>query len=153
MGTLTLRPEAWVHAVSTARAAEAEQGEDFDSLPESRRLALIHAQLSRQITLMFKRWRKSGHQFRYLVVLEMHISGVIHYHVLLHEVDADKPMRHRHLSTGWPLGFTKWKLADSGAAWYVAKYLTKTLLARVRASQGYGGEIPPKEQGDYKHKF
>lgn len=119
-----------------------KQGVDFETLPEMEQLALTHANISRQITLMFKRLRTSGNQFRYLVVLEQHQSGVIHYHVLLHEKDADKPLRHRQLSDAWPLGFAKWKLADAGSAWYVAKYLSKTILARVRASELYGGGNP-----------
>lgn len=146
MGTLTLRPEAWVHAVSTCRAAIANQGLDYDKLAETDRYALIHAQVSKQITLMIKRWRKKKLLLRYLVVLELHKSGVIHYHMLVHEIDADKPVRHRQLCDEWPLGFSKWKLADNSHPWYVAKYLTKSLLARVRASQRYGGELPSQRK-------
>lgn len=39
----------------------------------------------------------------------------------------------------WPYGYTTFKLAtNGGAAWYVCKYITKSLTCRVRASQRYG---------------
>lgn len=39
----------------------------------------------------------------------------------------------------WTLGHTKFQFAEGEkAAWYVCKYLTKTLDCRVRASQSYG---------------
>lgn len=41
--------------------------------------------------------------------------------------------------TQWTLGHTKFQFAESEkAAWYLCKYLTKTLDCRVRASQAYG---------------
>jgi len=43
------------------------------------------------------------------------------------------------LRTQWPFGFTTFELATSAsAAWYVCKYVSKSLASRVRASQGYG---------------
>lgn len=43
------------------------------------------------------------------------------------------------LRTQWTFGFTKFELATSSrAAWYVCKYISKSLDCRVRASQGYG---------------
>lgn len=48
------------------------------------------------------------------------------------------------LRRNWTLGHTKFQLAESPmSAAYVCKYLTKALAVRVRASQGYGLEVPP----------
>lgn len=151
-GTLTLRPEAYQHALSSCRAVEDRQGIDFDVLPEREQLALIHAHISRDITKMLKRIRAAtGLAIRYLCVLELHQSGVPHYHMLVHEYDAAKPLRYTALCNQWPLGFSRWKLAqDEREAMYACKYLTKSLLARVRASQRYGavktslGPRPPE---------
>ena len=139
--TLTLRPEAWLHAVNQCRAHEALQGVDFDALPQSEQLALTHARTGAEVTKMLKRIRKlvpSGY-LRYLVVLEITKAGVIHYHLLLHEVSEAFPVRHVQLAEQWRLGFSQWRLVkDARQASYVAKYLSKSLLARVRASEGYG---------------
>lgn len=140
MGTFTLRPEALFMAVSQCRAKQALQGVDYDGLPELERLALLHAQLGPELTKMFKRiWHLAPAPPRYLCVLELHKSGVPHYHALLHEQDADHPIRHAKLAQQWPWGFSKWKLVDETAkSTYVTAYLSKSLLARVRASEGYG---------------
>lgn len=90
------------------------------------------------------------------------LRGRPHYHVLLHELRAgalvlpDEWVLKKYqtksgwkdglfvtdsafLRKNWQLGFTKFQLAENArAASYLCKYLTKTLLVRVRASQGYG---------------
>ena len=99
---------------------------------------------------------------------------VPHWHVLFHETDAAKPLRYDldwkgswRRETGedgkmravpiarskdwrpfWPYGFWEAKLKPADQASYVCKYLSKDMLARVRASIGYGGgeltpQIPP----------
>lgn len=145
-GTLTLRPESWLHACNQCRAKEAAQGVDFDALPEAERLALIHARTGAEVTKMLKRIRTlvpTG-LVRFLVVLEVTKAGVIHYHLLVHELSEGSPIRHKQLSDQWKLGFAKWRLlGDPAEAGYVAKYLSKSLLARVRASEGYGGAERP----------
>lgn len=140
-GTLTLRPEAWLEAVNQCRLKEIRQGVDFDSLPRNERLALIHARTGKEVTKMLKRIRKCcpAHTLRHLVVLELTKAEVIHYHLLIHEVSDLYPVRHAQLAQQWALGFSKWKLVKSPAQGaYVAKYLSKSLLARVRASKDYG---------------
>ena len=49
-------------------------------------------------------------------------------------------MTKRILEDAWKLGFTSFKLVEpaSSTASYVTKYLTKSALARVRASVHYG---------------
>ena len=142
MGTLTLRPEAWYNAISQCRAKEALQGVDFDGLKQSEQLALIHARTGAEVTKMLKRIRTlvPAGLVRFLVVLEITQAGVIHYHLLVHEVSFSHPIRHAQLADQWKLGFSKWKLVnDAKQAAYICKYLAKSLLARVRASEGYGG--------------
>lgn len=47
----------------------------------------------------------------------------------------------------WTMGFTKFQFAETAqAASYLCKYLSKTLDARVRASQGYGNGGRPVDQ-------
>jgi hypothetical protein len=80
----------------------------------------------------------------YLLVAEAHKSGLPHYHLLISEHEESRPVRARHLKSQWRLGFSDVKLVaqdDEGrSAAYVAKYLAKSALARVRASVGYGHE-------------
>lgn len=103
-----------------------------------------HAAVSRELTLALKRIRKrkGRNAFRYFLVCEKHQSGLPHYHMLLHELAAT--VRKSELNEFWPWGFSQWRLVTAGGerrgARYVAKYLSKDASARVRASQGYGGE-------------
>ena len=64
--------------------------------------------------------------------------------MLIHEKDPTKPLRHAQLKDCWRVGFTNFKLVKETperplerAAFYVTKYLSKSSLARVRASMGY----------------
>ena len=71
-----------------------------------------------------------------LQVVEAHKSGLPHVHLLVHDKGDTT---YRRLTDTWPLGFAHAKLVEGTAASrYVAKYLAKSALARVRASQGYG---------------
>lgn len=101
------------------------------------------AELLREVQLYIKRLRKKA-RFRYLVVVEAHESGLPHVHFLLHETH-DAPVRHAALKAQWPHGFIDAKLvepSDTRAAAYVSKYLSKSVLARVRASERYGEGFP-----------
>src|SRR5205814_1472707 len=81
----------------------------------------------------------SAARFRYLLIAEAHKSGVPHFHMLLHEPDVANTVRHATLRDQWRYGFTNFKLvSDPRAAGYIAKYLAKDALARVRASKDYG---------------
>lgn len=99
--------------------------------------------VQREVTLYLKRLReKAGVGFRYVSVVERHKDGYPHVHLLLHE--KTEPIRHRDISSAWHCGFSNAKLVEdlTGAARYVAKYLTKSAIARVRASIDYG--TPPE---------
>lgn len=132
--TLTLDGKARTVLLFRGRLALQRRGwarKDFDEIGDSRVLA--RAMLS-EWTLMAKRLRKAGHQFRYLAVVEHHKDGFPHMHVLVHCAES---LTYRALCGEWPHGFTNAKLADVDAARYVAKYVTKD-LSRLRASLGYG---------------
>jgi hypothetical protein len=113
--------------------------------------------LARRVTLYIKRLRKnSGAKgLRYWCVLERgSLHGRLHFHVLLHEPDALNGTLKRTIKDAWPHGFSDAKLVkdamgfpvgrscggttSKGMSWYMAKYLAKGLLGRVRASNHYG---------------
>lgn len=141
--TLTLNPAEQFKAISKARQRLADNGLDFEGLDKADRFAEIHRQSGPLVTAWLKRVRKnSGATLRYLCVVEPHKSGLPHYHLLIHEM-GDTPVRHKVLAQAWPHGFTMFKLVeDKRVAWYVCKYLSKDLSARVRASIGYGALAP-----------
>lgn len=138
--TFTLAPD-W-HLVMRMRASVRlrEGGTDFESLPLADQLYELSAEYRREVTLYLKRLRKqTGAILRYLLVQEQHKSGLPHFHALIHEVNPDLPLRHAALTSQWKLGYTKFKLCEGvKTAWYVAKYLSKAVDNRVRASIGYG---------------
>lgn len=139
-GTLTVRPEIHHHALSQARATSARKGTDFDTLSESEKFRTVAAQHSKELTRWLKRVRKnSGADMRYLLVTEAHKSGLPHWHILVHQRSLT-PITYRHLTSTYDRGFVKFNLVDGDekTAWYCCKYLTKSSLARVRASLQYG---------------
>lgn len=137
-GTLTLNPQAHFRALTAARAAAHRKGDDFDRMPSDKQFALRCREVGKELTLYLKRVRKAAGPFRYCLVFERHKNGLPHVHMLVHEQAA--PIRHRTLVDKWRLGFTNFKLVSEGAkaAAYVSKYLAKSAIARVRASEGYG---------------
>lgn len=138
-GTLTLRQEEHFLALLRARKRATDRGVDWGTLSEEEKFVRHVNVISPEITKWLKRVRKqSGSSLRYLICSEAHKSGYPHYHLLIHE-RGPIPVRHAVLAAQWSLGYTNFKLADSTAANYVTKYLTKGLnLARIRASVGYG---------------
>lgn len=139
--TLTLAPAAHWMLECRASARLTESGVDLRKLPAAERFAEVVKEYAEELTRFMKRVRKnSGARLRYLLVAEPHKSGRPHFHALIHELGTDVPIRHAVLRSAWNLGFTKFKLVerDVKACWYVAKYLSKTVAARVRASLGYG---------------
>jgi hypothetical protein len=86
--------------------------------------------------------------FKYCLVAEAHKSGLPHYHLLISESDDAKPLRARHIKGSWRSGFSDVKLVAqedrARTVGYVCKYLSKSALARVRASVGYGHGSDPE---------
>lgn len=141
-GTLTLSPEEHFRALSVARHKIAQQGIDFDTLEGEDQFLLRHSAIGPELTKYIKRVRKeSGARLRYLLVAERHVSGLPHYHMLVHEAPLHGIVSHRTLSTQWHMGFERWRLVPPESpkkAGYLCKYLSKSMSARVRASQRYG---------------
>lgn len=138
--TLTLRPEEHYKAGCKAAVRLKARGVVFEDLPAHEQLRERHREVGIEITKYLKRVRKtSGSRFRYCIVMEAHKSGLPHYHLLLHEIAGELPIRHKVLSGHWALGYNQIKLVrDTLTAKYVCKYLAKSNLARVRASIAYG---------------
>lgn len=138
-GTLTLSPQEQM--VNTMRARQLNPS--FGSESEEARFKMLVAAAGPLVTKYLKRVRKeAGTRFRYMVVAERHKSGLPHFHILVHEMSLDGPVRKETLRSQWQHGFSRWKLADRWSARYVCKYLAKEAGARVRASRFYGdGEV------------
>lgn len=143
-GSLTYKPQEHVRMLAHLRHTSAS---DFDALASAEQFRLLAQVSGADLTLWLKRVRKiSRAPLRYLAVAERHKSGMVHWHLLVHELDAAKPVRHALLKGQWASrhGYCDWKLVDdtsTGSARYVAKYLGKSIEARVRASLDYG--TPP----------
>lgn len=89
------------------------------------------------VSKFFKRLRKSGFEFRYVCVPELHRDGFPHWHGLVHDLRGD--LLWKDLSNRWTSGFSVCKLVkDEKAIRYVTKYLSKAMHGRVRASLRYG---------------
>ena len=138
--TFTLAADHHYAFLAKAIDRQRKKGVVWEQMTLAEQLVARHEVVQTELTKWFKRLRKAGHSFRYLLVMEAHKSGLPHYHVLLHEIG--EPIRYADLEkAGWAYGFTHFKLADLRSAYYVAKYLSKSTAARVRASVGYGN--PP----------
>lgn len=142
-GTLTLEPGEQFRALCLARDKLAAQGVDFDTLSAHEQFVARHRAIGPELTRYIKRLRKNSKaRLRYLLVAEAHKSGDPHYHMLVHESPDGGTISHRILSDAWNVGFERWRLSDPlkpHSSAYLCKYLSKSLSARVRASQGYGG--------------
>lgn len=146
LGSMTLTSEHHFKIMCVASSRLAKSGVSWDSLSEAEQRRERHTEISKEITRWLKRVReRSNARLRLLVVMEPHKSGLPHYHCLIHE--GATPVTKRVMQKAWHLGFTNFKLVETSgpdharAAWYVAKYLTKTNEARVRASVRYGDPL------------
>ena len=123
-------------------------GNDKRGFPQVARIA------NRCVTLWLKRLRKQGSAFRYCVVMEPHLSGVPHLHGIFHEIDPGQRLTERKLRGSWSEnGFLRANLINleegvGRSSAYLSKYLTKVMLARVRASKQYGRPVAPVPTGD-----
>lgn len=143
-GTLTVNPAQRFLIVSGARQLAAERAVQYDHLDDAGKFEYQSKVAGKELTKWIKRVRaNSGATLRYCLVSERHKSGDPHWHVLCHEVKEDQRVSWRELSNAWHWGFTNFTVVKSPhhAASYVAKYISKSLQARVRASQAYGAFI------------
>ncbi|WP_422664572.1 rolling circle replication-associated protein [Tsuneonella suprasediminis] len=143
-GTLTYSPEQRFR-VRCEADRPAYIGSPWSSLNTSEQFKEMAKVTRRDYQLFLKRVRKASRaRIRYLMTTEAHADGFPHLHVLLHEYEGKTTKR--LLDEQWRHGFTKWKVVDANdvrVPWYVAKYLTKSILARPCASLRYGQ--PPLE--------
>lgn len=139
-GTLTVSPQERFRARLRADAACDKRGVRFLSLSDSEQFAEIAKILRGDFQLYLKRVRKASRaRIRYLMTTEAHADGFPHLHLLLHEYEGATTKR--LLEEQWPLGLSHWRLVDAHdhkVPWYVAKYLTKSILAKPIASLRYG---------------
>ena len=151
-GTLTLTPSAQEEFVRIARekwmlsdlsGGSSDIPEWWDDPFCDYRFSLVRDELVAELQKYWKRLRKAGHRFKYIVVFERHKSGHPHMHCLLHEVGD--PITKRELQAQWPHGFTQMKIVADGrkAAYYVSKYLSKSKQARQIASTHYDTQKHP----------
>lgn len=138
--TWTLRPTRWRaiirSVVSRAPNTVATELEFRES---------VFKELGSQVTKAIKRLRKAtGAKLRYIIAYEEHKSGVPHVHLLVHELTG--LVRHADLRAAWRGGFTQASLVQTlaKAAGYVVKYISKSLMQRVRCSLGYGSLEPQR---------
>lgn len=145
--TLTLRPEDHYKLQTQVRVDVAAEGGNIDAMEPRDRLERFLVAYRHRMDLFLMRLRTGLRQqgwsqlrFRYLWVPEPHKSGAIHFHMLLHEVSDEMPIRKERIEAAWPHGFIKAKLVKSEeAARYVTKYLGKHHFeGRIRASTRYG---------------
>lgn len=155
--TLTVSPEEHFKALTRARLSQpgvdgtAKAGwkpTDFESTTVQSQFCALVREHGTELTKFVKRVRKnSGSRIRYLMVAEKHESGLPHFHMLIHEVNALEPVRKAVLKDAWRIGFSKFTLVnDARAATYCCKYLAKSALTRVRASAKYGTHVVTHDQ-------
>jgi hypothetical protein len=150
-GTLTFRPDIHLAITSQARMYFVKNGLDYEQEPERVTWPVYHRIAAGYVQRWYKQLRKAGCSLRYLQVAERHKSGLIHFHVLIHEQSPDDPIRHKTLSGTWSHGFCNFKLAtETNQITYLCKYLTKdAATASVRASLRYGqGPVTSKDQAN-----
>lgn len=143
--TLTFRPEEhYMHLLRIRMMLDA-QGVDFESLAPDEQFRWRCRFSGHEVQKYLKRLRKAGNVFRFVAITEAHKSGLPHYHVVIFEVD--KPVTHKALKAAWTAGFLDGSLVRGPAGiTYVMKYLSKSKLARVRASISFGAFSPSPPQ-------
>ena len=152
-GTLTLDPEWQARLLSRARDKHPEPQAPWWADPRcDERFKAVRNEFLVEVQKYWKRLRKHGARFRYMLVFEQHKSGLPHAHFLLHEENG--PILKKSLRAQWPLGFFQASLvggrarnaaAPDKAAWYAVKYLTKSAQARLVASRGYCPDKRPSK--------
>lgn len=136
MVTLTCSPTEHFRLLNRARHLATVAGYCPEKWSPAEEFSERWKQMASEVTKWLKRLRAKGARFNYLLVVEAHKSGLPHVHLLIHEVSD---CTYRTLTESWSLGFSHAKLVEGpNAARYVTKYLMKSAMARVRASQRYG---------------
>lgn len=145
-GTLTFSAENRYRLQCLTDLRLQAEAQSLSGLVPVDRFRELHRECGPIVTRYLKRLRKGNAgaefpptHFRYLLTVEPHKDWTPHYHLLVCEVLEIQPVRKRALEIQWSQGFARWRLVkDERAAFYVAKYLNKNAVARVRASKRFG---------------
>lgn len=146
-GTLTANPDWQTRMRYRAVIAAEKRGVDLLAEGQEEIFRAVSSEMGKEATLWLKRVRaQSKASLRYILVVEAHKSGLPHMHCLIHDCATGSPVKWRHLHDQWSLGFSRFKLISldekTKFVSYVCKYLSKSPLARVRASLNYGNPSP-----------
>ena len=144
--TFTLRPSVHHATFMEVLARKTSKGWlDADFADGDREFALRCEGGLSLVTKFWKNLRKPQRgeepvRIKYLLTCERHVSGLPHFHALIHEVAGS--VTYRRLASRWTrYGFMKANLVGDGRkpARYVTKYIAKDMLGRrIHASQRYG---------------
>ncbi len=121
---------------------------DWEQLAPHERTVFLRRAALYEVQKYWKRLRRAGASFKYLVTFEEDQAGRPHMHCLLHETDPDHPARKRDFEEAWGLGFTKFRLlrltADGDLPYRAIAYVAKSLAlqhdTRLCASTDYRPE-------------
>lgn len=89
--------------------------------------------------------RRNPGKFRYMLVYETHKDGELHVHALIHDDGKHTSPSERDFRLEWRKHFMskvfqiKTVENDQDAPWYCCKYISKSMMGRVRCSLSYGG--------------
>lgn len=156
--TLTVAPARRAIYDMQAETRSTRRGVKWSDMTAAETFRSQHAVISAEITRYLKRVReRAGAPLRFALVCERHKDGYPHFHAVIHET-VPGSVRYKDIIDPWLDGFAHAKLVQEDSvrktASYVAKYLSKSSLGRVRASRGYGHiqnsslmhRRPPKER-------
>lgn len=149
--TLTYRPADRYERAVRAEVSAVTSGVSWREASQDERSEWFAEVCGADLREFWRRLRRRwATRVRYVAVCELHQDGWPHWHALVHRDDGGGPLtvspsgRTGDVAKAWPLGFSKTirvSRLDLDAPRYVAKYLGKARLARVRASLAYGN--PP----------
>jgi len=140
--TLTYNPDSRFVAKAKAESLVVRtRREQWGMLTPDERFRYLARATGEDVTNYLKRVRKnSGARLRFILVCEAHADGFPHYHLLIHEGENGS-LSKRTATLAWNRGHSHMRLVDTSdakATGYVCKYLSKSAITRVRASQRYG---------------
>lgn len=153
--TLTASPAEHLKWEMVAKSRKYTKGQPWHKLTTKQKGRLINRVAVPDLQKWVKRVRKAHDapkMLRHIIIPEFHtkkLLGKPHFHVLLHEVSADYPIRKKRLDTTWHKGFTNFKLVNNidKSCSYVSKYVAKDEFhdgCRIKSSLRYGLELPAK---------
>lgn len=149
--TLTYRPADRYERAVRAEVTAVSSGVRWSEASHEERSGWYAQICGDDLRNMWRRLRRRwATTVRYVAVCELHQDGWPHWHILIHRAADGGPWtispngRTGDVQKSWPHGYSQTLRVsphDVDAARYVAKYLHKARLARVRASLAYG--TPP----------